>query len=202
MTTPASSTASRGDRRGSPRQYLTRPVRAEIVYGRQRMAIESGVIYDLSEEGIGMRAAHWIKLAAGTPVTVAVPRDKEVVTLSGSIAVVRGGLDIGIKVDGRGDNPLLGQFEGAAVSAQAKGKTRLTGALSMSARHPVRWALQAGVRRLDLSGVTTVDSSGIGMLLQLMERDGVTIENCADKVCRLVKMCGIRGLCAPECPAA
>ncbi len=207
MTHSAANLPSCSDRRKSLRHYLTRPMRAELIYGRQRIAIESGSISNISKDGIGLRTTvQGMKVIAGATVTIAVPQTDKVLTLSGKVTTIRSGIDIGILIDAEAQSALGDMFDSerdsAVVSAPQAGKSRLGGTVSISARHPMRWALQAGATRFDLSGVVALDSSGIGMLLRLNEREGVTIEKCSSHVCRLVKLCGTANLCSPDCESA
>lgn len=200
------SSAARADRRESPRHYLARPMRAEVVYGRQRIAIESGAICDVSRQGLGLRASHSMKLVPGAAVTIAVSQDDKVTTLYGQVATVRHGIELGIKVGGAGHNPLLDMLgrgvDSAVVSAPRNGKASLSGTVTITARHPIRWAVDAGATCLDMSDVTTLDSSGLGLLLHVNERHAITIEKCTPQVCRLIKLCQTQRLCAADCPKA
>lgn len=193
----------RADRRESQRHYLTRPLRAELVFGRQRIGIESGRICDISDGGIGVRALQRMNLGSGAALTVAVVRDDKVVTLSGRVATIRHGTDIGVQVAPDDGKSLVEALDAGRDSVTATpprdGRASLAGTVSMAARHPVRWVLKAGATRLDMSGVTALDSSGIGLLLQINERDGVTIEKCAPQVCRIIKFCRTATLCSPDC---
>ena len=199
--------SSRSDRRGSLRHYLTRPVRAELVYGCQRIAIESGAIYDISEGGVGVRTSQRMTVPSGAAVTIAVPQDDRVLTMAGKVATNRNGYELGICVGGGPQaNPLVDmlgdRLESAAVSPPQHGKAHLSGTLSLAARHPIRWAVEAGATRLDMSEVSVLDSSGIGLLLQTNARHGVTIEKCSAQVCRLVRLCGVATVCADDCRQA
>ena len=194
------------DRRESPRHYLARPMRAEVVYGRQHIAVESGAICDVSRQGLGLRASQSMKLTAGAVVTVAVSQDDKVTTLYGTVATVRHGVELGIKVGGAGQNPLLDMLgrgvDSAVVSAPKNGKASLSGTVSITARHPIRWAVDAGATCLDLSDVRMLDSSGLGLLLHVNERNAITVENCTPQVCRLIKLCQTQRLCAADCANA
>lgn len=200
------SSAARADRRESPRHYLAKPMRAELVYGHQRIAIESAAICDVSREGLGLRATHAMKLAPGAVLTIAVSQDDKVVTLFGKVAAIRHGVELGLKMGGAGHNPLLDMLgrgvDSAVISAPKDGKSRLSGTVTMTARHPIRWAVNAGATRLDMSEVTGLDSSGLGLLLQVNERHDITVEKCTPYVCRLIKLCRSQTLCAADCAAS
>ncbi|MDD5248097.1 MAG: PilZ domain-containing protein [Rhodocyclaceae bacterium] len=203
MNRSATTTLQRSERRELPRHYLTRPMRAELVWGRQRFGVASGAIADLSKAGLGLRTARRMGIAPGAMVTVAIPRQDKVLTLSGTVAASRGGYDIGISLDG---NPLFemlgGELDSVSVSLPQDGKARLCGSVTLNARHPIGWAIAAGARRFDMGAASALDSSGIGMLLQFNERHGVTVGNCAPQVCRLIKLCGTPALCAGDCRKA
>lgn len=198
------SNSSLENRRKSLRHYLSRNIPAELVFGRQRIAVESGRIADISDAGIGIRAAQPVPLKPGAAVTVATTVADRVVTLSGRVAFARHGRDLGIEIAGREDRDRLGEIAGCndsvAVANPDGQRTHVSGKVSMAARHPIRWALQAGVSRLDLSRATDIDSSGLGLLLMLNERDGLRIENCADQVCRLVDLTRLQRICIADCP--
>ncbi|NVN88923.1 MAG: hypothetical protein HXX15_22855 [Rhodopseudomonas sp.] len=127
-------------------------------------------------------------------------------TLTGEVTSARDGIHFGIKVKEAGRPALRAILDGTAgsvtVSAPQGGRAQLTGTLSMSGRRPLQWVANEGVSRLDLSRVTEVDSSGLGLMLLMNERSGVTVENCSPHVCALIKLCGTPALCAPECPKA
>jgi hypothetical protein len=203
MNRSATESAQRCDRRESLRHYLTRPLRAELVWGRRRFAIESGAIADVSTAGLGLRIARRMRIAPGAVVTVAIPQPNRVLTLSGTVAAIRAGYDIGIELGERDGNPLFdmlgGELDSVAVSLPQNGKARLSGSVTLSARHAVGWAIESGAARLDMSAATALDSSGIGMLLRFNERSGVTLGNCAPQVCRLIKLCGTSALCPADC---
>lgn len=203
MNSLSTETSTCADRREAPRHYLTWPMRAELVYGGHRMLVGSGSICNISKVGIGLRSSGQAKIAPGTPFTIAISRNDQVVTLTGKVAAVRQGVDIGIQLGSSAANPLLDMLdenlESAVVTPPQHGVARLSGTVSMAARHPIRWAIQAGARRVNLAAVTALDSSGIGMLLQFHDRDGLTIERCPPHVCRLIKLCGTAALCSAEC---
>lgn len=192
------------NRRKAPRYYLSRDIPAEVVFGRQRIAIESGRISDVSDSGIGVRAAQPIPLKPGTPITVATTFADRVIAIPGRLAFSRYGRDLGIEVTARDARDQLAQIAhgaGSVAVGNPDGKlTHVSGKVSMAARHPIRWAMRAGVSRLELSRATDIDSSGLGLLLMLNERDNLQIANCASLVCRLVDLTRSQRLCADDCP--
>lgn len=205
MNPPQTFTA-RADRRGSPRHYLARPLRAELIFGCRRVAIEASRIDDISDHGIGLRAASPIKLVPGTTITVAAAQQDAVWTVSGAVASIRGGIHIGVKVAVAERAALLAALgrhpDSVTVSPPRNGRSHATGTLSMSARHPIQWAVNGGATRLNLAAVTAIDSAGIGLLLLLNERHALSVEGCSPQVCRFIKLCRMQGLCAADCRGA
>lgn len=204
MNRPSSAASSGADRRSSPRHYLARPMQAELIYGRQRIAIESGRISNISQEGIGLRSSAPVKLVPGAMVTVATRQGDQIVTASGTLKSIRYGVELGLTLCKH--NPLFGmlgdKLGSATVSVPEKGLARLSGTIALSSRHPINWAIKGGAKVLNMTGVATIDSAGIGMLLMFNERDGLRIEKCLPEVCRLIKMCRPAALCAPDCQHA
>lgn len=202
-STPHSGNAAAHNRRKSLRHYLSREMPVEVVYGQRRIAVESGRISDISEQGIGVRAAQPLRLAPGVAVTVAAAFADQVITIPGKVAFTRGGHEIGIAVasdDGHAElSRIAGSVDSVAVGNPDGARTQLSGKISMAARHPIQWAIRAGVSRIDLQRATEIDSSGIGLLLILNERDGLRIENCPSQVCRLVTLAKLDQLCSPDC---
>lgn len=197
--------AAHGDRRKATRHYLTRPMRAELVWGRQRFAVESGAISNISEVGLSLRLQRYMKMPPQGQVTIAVPYHDRVLTLAGRIASLHSGGELGFTLEG-GGNPLFAmlgrELDGASVSPPQNGKAHVAGNLTMAARHPVKWAIDAGATRLDMSGVTALDASAIGMLLKFGERHGIRLGDCSSCVCQLVSACAAPALCAVDCKKA
>jgi len=196
--------ASNHENRRFQRHYLSSNMPAEVVFGRQRIGVESGRICDVSDHGIGLRSAQFVPLKPGAAVTVATSVADRVVTIYGRVAYSRYGRDIGIEVDDGHARAQLGALAGnvptVTVGGVDCGCTRVSGRLSMAARHPIGWALRSGASRLDLSRATDIDSSGLGLLLMLNERDGVQVEKCPPQVCRLVDLARLGRICASGCP--
>ncbi|MDO8931241.1 MAG: hypothetical protein Q7U97_02510 [Rhodocyclaceae bacterium] len=202
---PAHSTAytAARDRRRSQRHYFDRQMPAEVVYGQHRLAIESGWIGNISTQGLGLRASKPVRLALGAPITVAAPRGGEVVTVHGKLVSLRHGTELGIEVAARDGqtalNTLGHDVKRVAVSNPAKGRTRISGKISLAARHPIQWAIQSGASTLDMSGATELDSAGLGLLLILNERHSLKIEKCPPQICRLIALARIGTVCAADC---
>ena len=190
------------------RHYLTQPLSAELIYGFRRVNIETGQIDNISKGGLGIQLRRPLPaLQSGTPVTVAMAREDSVWTMTGKVASILGGSQIGVKVADDEHPPfpdLLGTLAQACVtvSPPRNGKASVIGNFSMSARHPIQWAVSGGALVLDLAQVTSIDSAGIGLLLLLSERNGVRIERCAPLVCRTIKLCKVPGLCVTDCSEA
>lgn len=196
--------ASNHENRRFQRHYLSSNISAEVVFGRQRIGIESGRICDVSDHGIGLRSTQFVPLKPGTAVTLATSLADRVVTIHGRVAYARFGRDLGIEVEDGAARAELGRLAGSVdtvtVGGIDGGRTQVSGKLTMAARHPIGWALRSGVSRLDLSRAKDIDSSGLGLLLMLNERDGVRVEKCAPQVCRLVDLARLGRICAPDCP--
>lgn len=196
--------ASNQENRRFQRHYLSSNIRTEVVFGRQRIGVESGRICDVSDQGIGLRAAQFTPLKPGVPVTLATHLADRVVTIHGRVAYSRFGRELGIEVADGDARAELGRLAGSVDTVTVGGidgtRTQVSGKVSMAARHPVAWALRSGASRLDLSRATDIDSSGLGLLLLLNERDGVRIENCAARVCRLVDLARLGRICSTDCP--
>lgn len=203
---PLPTAIARTDRRGSPRHYLARPLRAELIFGCRRVAIAASRIDDLSDHGIGLRSASPIKLAPGATITVAAAQRDAVWTVSGEVASIRGGIHVGVKVDAAQRQALLAALgrkpDSVTISPPQNGRSHAAGILSMCARHPIQWAVNGGATRLNLAAVTAIDSAGIGLLLLLNERHALSVEGCSPQVCRFIKLCGMQGLCAAGCRSA
>lgn len=195
---------STANRRKWMRQYLDREMPVEVIIGARRFAIASGWINNVSRQGIGLRSAQPIRLPAGVPVTVATHLADQVVTVSGVVASSQNDIRVGITVAcSNAQNSLVGiadSVKTVAVSNPEDGRTSVSGKMSMAARHPIQWALKAGVKRLDMRGVTELDSAGLGLLLLNHERHGLTVENCSSQICRLIDMTRLHQLCATDCP--
>ena len=198
--------AQRSDRRESPRHYLAQPPHAELIYGRRRMAFEQSRIGDISEHGIGVRATQPVRIAPGTSITNATAQDDRVWTVTGEVASVSDGIHIGVKVSAAERAALLAFLgrnpDSVTISPPQDCRSQVAGKLSLSARHPLQWAVKAGAVRLNLAAVTAIDSSGIGLLLVLNERSAVCVDMCAPQICRFLKLCGTPTLCAPDCQRA
>lgn len=196
--------ASNPENRRFQRHYLSSNIAAEVVFGRQRIGIESGRICDVSDHGVGLRSAQFVPLRPGAAVTVATSVADRVVTICGRVAYSRYGRDIGIEVDDGHARAQLGHLAdnvpSVTVGGIDGGCTQVSGKLTMAARHPIGWALRRGVSRLDLSRAGDIDSSGLGLLLMLNERDGIQIEKCSAQVCRLVDLARLERICASDCP--
>lgn len=192
------------NRRKFQRHYLSANIRAEVVFGRQRIGVESSRICDVSDHGVGLRATQFVPLKPGTAVTLATNLADRVLTIHGRVAYSRFGRDLGIEVEDSAARAELGRFADSVDTVTVGGidgaRTQVAGKISMAARHPVAWALRGGASRLDLARATDIDSSGLGLLLLLNERDGVQVENCATQVCRLVDLARLGRICAPDCP--
>lgn len=204
MMNPAS--AARTDRRESLRHYLAQPLQAELIYGSRRVAIEHSRIGDISDQGIGLRAAQPVRLAPGAAITIAAAKQDKVWTVTGEVASISNGVHIGVRVGDAERDALLAFLGHSAdtvtIAPPQNGRARAAGKLSLAARHPVQWAVKAGATRLNLAAVTAIDSSGIGLLLVFNERSGLSVEMCAPHICRFIKLCGAPTLCAPDCRGA
>jgi len=147
-----------------------------------------------------------VRIAPGTAITIAAAQQERVWTVTGELASISNGIHIGVKVsdaERQGLLAFLGTLpDSVTISPPQSGRSHATGKLSLSARHPVQWAINAGASRLNLAAVTAIDSSGIGLLLVLNERSGLSVEMCAPQVCRFIRMCGAPTLCAPDCRCA
>lgn len=200
----SSSRSPSANRRKWMRQYFAQQMPVDLIYGRRRIAVESGWISDVSRQGLGLRSAQLIRLPLGAPVTVATSVADKVVTVSGAVASSRHGAEVGVLVatpDAQGNlMELAAGVKTVAVSNPDDGRTCVAGKMSMAARHPIQWALNAGARRLDMKDVTELDSAGLGLLLLNHERHGLTIENCPTHVCRMIELTGLRRLCTSSCP--
>lgn len=188
----AMDTRPKSDRRSSCRQYLMQPVYAEILFGRRKVSIETGRIGDISAHGLGVCPATPLALEPHTPITLAANIDQTVVSVSGQVVSSNYG-HIGIRVsDAQQDalQTILNTYsDRTVVSPPIDGVSHIKGMLSMYARFPIHWAIDQGARRFDLSEVTRMDSSGIGLMLMLGERYGIRIENCSSRVCQLMNLC-------------
>lgn len=195
------------DRRACPRHYLTRPLRAELVYGRTRFSLDSGCVGNVSRSGLGLRTDSRVGASAGTIATVALAKDdKQVLTLCGEVVSVRNGIDLGIRLLER-DLQRLGDWLGGgldstAITSPKNGLSQVSGKLSVASLHPLRWAVAEGANRLDLGEVTDIDSAGIALLLRLNEKSGVTVEACPPHVCRLLRLVAGSELCSGCCSKA
>ena len=199
--------AQGAERRACPRHYLTRPLRAELIYGRARFGLDSGSVGNVSRTGLGLRADLRVGAHPGTLATVALAKEgSEIMTLSGEVASVRNGFDIGIKLvdsDLQRLRDWLGEgLDSTAISSPKNGLAHVSGKLSVSSLHPVRWATTAGARRLNLEAVTAIDSAGIALLMLFGEKEGVRVEDCPEQVCRLLRLAARSGLCAASCARA
>jgi hypothetical protein len=197
---------SHHDRRKATRHYLTRPLRADLIWGRQRVAIESAAISDVSENGVGLRVLRHMKAGPQGNVTVAVAHRDRVFTLAGKVAAFGSTCEVGVMLPEPEHNPLLdllaGELESASVSLGHEGKAHVAGKLTIAARHAVKWAIESGVKVLHMKDVTALDASAIGMLLKLNERDGIKVDDCPQCVCRMVRGCALPALCSPDCARA
>lgn len=205
-TGPARQTRS-AERRSSLRHYLTRPLRAELVYGAACFALDSGCVGNISRCGLGLRSDARVGARPGTLATVAVAQDgSEVLTLSGEVVSIRNGIDLGIKLRQSDLQRLalwLGEgLDSTAVSTPENGLAHVSGELSVASLHPLRWAVEGGATRLNLRDVVKIDSAGIALLLMLKDKAGVTLEACPDHVCRLLRMVAGSSLCAGHCAKA
>lgn len=191
------------DRRSSVREYFMRVVDAEIMFGQRGITFEKVRIGDVSKEGIGVRPYNsLLALKPGMAITVATPIDGAIVSLPGRVASTNYG-HVGIEI-GAEHHASLHEFtrqhaDRVAITHPAGGVSRVSGMLSMFARHPMRWAIDLGARRFDLSQVRQMDSSGIGLLLLMQQMHGIGIEKCPPRICQLVNLCRENGLCG-ECP--
>lgn len=192
------------NRRKAQRQYLARHMPVEVVFGQRRITVEHGWISDVSSGGIGVRSPQPIPIPAGTPITLAASVGDKVVTIAGKVASSRHAHEFGIQVESRDAQECLksiaGEVESVAVAAPEGDRSQLSGKFSMSARHPIQWAIRGGAKRIDLARATEIDSAGLGLLLMLNERHQLTVENCPDRICRLVGLARIGQVCAPDCP--
>ncbi len=190
------------DRRASSREYLMRVVNAEILYGFSKIHFDSGRIGDVSANGIGVSPNNSILLNPKMPITIAAQQDGSIISISGRVASINYG-HVGIEVteDHNGALRTLAarHHERVAISPPIAGVSRISGMLSMFARHPMRWAINLGAERFDLSQVNDMDSSGIGLLLRVRELQQITVENCPPRICQLINLCRDSGLCG-ECP--
>ena len=193
-----------GNRRKTQRQYLARHVPVEVVFGQRRIAVEHGWICDISPGGIGLRSPQPIRIPPGTAITLAASVGDKVVTIAGKVASSRHAHEFGIEVESRDAQECLktvaGEVESVAVAAPEGSRSQLSGKFSMSARHPIQWAIRGGAKRIDLARATEIDSAGLGLLLMLNERHRLTIENCPERICRMVRLARIDQVCAADCP--
>lgn len=194
------------DRRRMLRFYLNQRPLADILVGRQRIAMEAAQISDASAGGLGIRCHQAIRAPRGAPVTVATRIDHQVMVFTGQVASNRNGFDVGIEIGEEGQRRALAAFAneqvGVAVTMIAKDTARVTGRVSMAARHALGWAVDAGARSFDMGAATAVDSAGLGLLLMLRERHAVTIRRCSRPVCALISMTNLPMLCEGGCGGA
>lgn len=197
---------SHHDRRKATRHYLTRPLRADLIWGRQRVAIESAAISNVSEGGVGLRVLRHMKAGPVGQVTVAVSHRDRVFTLAGKVAAFGASCEVGVALPEPERNPLLDlledELESASVSLGHDGKAHVAGNFTIAARHAVKWAIESGAKVLHMKDVKALDASAIGMLLKLNEREGVKVDDCPQCVCRLVQGCALPALCSPDCAKA
>lgn len=203
MTDSSTDLHGAADRRRALRHYLAHPPQAELIFGNSALNFASGWIENVSDHGIGLHAIKPVALQPGSRVTVAGHHHDKVWTLNGRVASIDGGVYIGINVDEQVGQPGSGLDEACAdsitVSSPEGGCASVSGKISMAARRPVQWAINSGATRLNMAGATALDSAGIGLLLIVHERNGLTIEKCNPQMCRLIKLCS-KTLCAPDCP--
>lgn len=192
------------NRRKTQRQYLARHIPVELVHGQRRIAIESAWISDISPRGIGLHSTQPIALSPGAQITLATTRGDHVLTIPGRIVSVRHGHEFGIETNSPEARDSLRAIaettDSVAVTNPQQGRTQVSGRFTMAARHPIQWAIQAGAKRIDMRGSNEIDSSGLGLLLLMNERNGLQIENCPSGVCRTIGLVGIGRICAPDCP--
>jgi hypothetical protein len=190
------------DRRASSREYLMRVVNAEILYGFKKIHIDTGRIGDVSANGIGVRPNNSIHLKPKMPITIAAQQDGSIISISGRVASINYG-HVGIEVvddhHGALRNLTDRHQERVTISPPVAGVSRISGMLSMFARHPMHWAINLGAQRFDLSQVNQMDSSGIGLLLLMRQLYQINIENCPPRTCQLVNLCRHPDLCG-NCP--
>lgn len=193
-----------GNRRKTQRQYLARHMPVEVVFGQRRIAVEHGWICDVSPGGIGLRSPQPIRIPPGTAITLAASVGDKVVTIAGKVASSRHAHEFGIEVESRDAQESLraiaDEIESVAVAAPEGNCSQLSGKFSMSARHPIQWAIRGGAKRIDLARATEIDSAGLGLLMMLNERHRLTIENCPGRICRMVGLARLGQVCAPDCP--
>jgi hypothetical protein len=197
-------TTSSLNRRKSPRHYLDHPMAIEVIYGRHRFAFESGRLSDISHRGLGVRAAHPVRVAPGAPITVAATFDNETIAIHGRVAFAEHGGELGIEVGGNDAQQQLDRIAGAlksvVVAPPTDGLSHIEGKVSMSARLPIQWAIRNGASRLDMTRATEIDSAGLGLLTLMNERHGLCVEHCPAAICRMVKLARLGTVCSPGCP--
>lgn len=196
--------AAAGNRRKTQRQYLSRQMPVEVVFGKRRIAVEHGWICDVSPQGLGLRSPQPIRIPTGSPVTLATSVGDKVVTLAGKVVSSRHNCEFGIELESSDAKDSLrtiaNEVDSVSVASPEDGCSHLAGKFSMSARHPIQWAIRAGAKRIDLTRATEIDSAGIGLLMILHERHGLTIEHCPHNVCRMVELARIGQVCTSDCP--
>ena len=190
--------ALRADRRQDQRHYLMKVVKADLVFGHQRIKVETGRIGDISDKGLGVHPLGPLDIKPATPITIAVRHDESVLSISGEVASVHYG-HLGIRVDQRQQSALPKLIEAyqerIVVSPPLNGLSHVKGTVSMFARFPMQWAVTLGATHFDLSQVKQIDSSGVGLLLMLSDRHGIKLLNCSDKICQLIELCKVPALC-------
>lgn len=196
--------ATAQNRRKSQRQYLAHRVPVELIHGSRRFSIASAWICDLSSRGIGLRSAQTLALKPGTPITLATTCGEQVLTVPGRIVSARHGQEFGIEADTPEARDSLRAIaetaDSVAVTSPDQGRSRISGRVSMAARHPVQWAINGGATCIDMTEATEIDSSGLGLLLLLNERCGLSIEGCPEGICRTIGLVSLSRLCAADCP--